>query len=70
MDVQNRPDLGARRMSYELPDPQRDEDTTVDCGCRSSATCADHLADVELALPHTPMGAQTRTVAEDEAEAA
>ena len=50
-------------MSYELPDPVRDED---DCGCRSSATCADHLAEVDLTLEHVPMGEQTRSDEADE----
>lgn len=50
-------------MSYELPDPRRDED---DCGCRSSATCARHLADADLTLTAVPMGTQTKPEEEED----
>jgi len=52
-------------MSWEGPDPARDEDFTDDCGCRSSATCAEHLAEAELTLEPTPFGEQTRARSED-----
>lgn len=50
-------------MSWELPDPRRDED----CGCRTGATCPDHLNETDFTLEHVPMGAQTLV---DEREAA
>jgi hypothetical protein len=35
----------------------------LDCGCRSSATCPDHLAEQELRLEHVPFGQQPKDAA-------
>lgn len=41
-------------VSHEIPDMRHEDE----CGCRSSTTCADHLAETDLTLPAVPFGAQ------------